>query len=122
MFDVLRETLGRGWDAALLDFLTAGAVKAFIVPRTKGILDYFGDDDIFFFEPGNVRSLADTIERVRSDAALRARVLSRGAKVYRRHSWKNERRNWLAIVRALLGSKVPDTITSSASENSLKVR
>lgn len=85
----------------LFEYLCKG--KPVIAPRTKGILDYFGEDDIFFFEPGDAASLAATIEQARSDAELRDRVLARGMSIYQQHSWRNQRRAWLDIVARLLG-------------------
>ena len=52
----------------IFEYLCKG--KPVIAPRTKGILDYFGEDDILFFEPGDAKSLADTILRARSSARV----------------------------------------------------
>ncbi len=85
----------------IFEYLCKG--KPVIVPRTKGILDYFGDDDILFFEPGDAESLADAIFKAQSDSELRGRVLERGMRVYAKHSWRLESEKLVGIIDDLIG-------------------
>ena len=84
----------------IFEYLCKG--KPVIVPRTKGILDYFTDDDILFFEPGDAASLAGAIQRAQSNRELRERVLERGTRVYARHSWRVESEKLVDIVARLI--------------------
>ncbi len=83
----------------IFEYLCKG--KPVIVPRTRGILDYFGEDDILFFEAGDAQSLADAIQRAHGDEALRRQVLERGLRIYQNHSWHNESQRLLDIVQGL---------------------
>jgi glycosyltransferase involved in cell wall biosynthesis len=89
----------------IFEYLCKG--KPVIVPRTKGILDYFTDEDILFFEPGDANSLADAIQRARSNRDLRERVLERGTRVYAKHSWRLESQKLVDIVARLIGVERP---------------
>ncbi len=66
--------------------------KVCIVPRTKGILDYFTDDDIFFFHPGDVRQLAERISFVLRNKESAQNVLKRGKNIYLKHRWSIEKK------------------------------
>lgn len=77
--------------------------KPVIVPRTKGILDYFDEQAVFFHNPGDAESLADTICKVYKDAPSRSRVLNQGITVYKKYCWDKQRRNFLDSVGKLLG-------------------
>ena len=104
----------------IFEYLCKG--KPVIAPRTKGILDYFGEDDILFFEPGDAKSLAETILRARSSGELRRCVLARGINIYQRHSWCKERQNWIGIVNKLLGKAAPQTFADRGTPRSYKLR
>jgi len=65
--------------------------KPVIAPRTKGIEDYFSDEDIIFFEPGNAHDLAKKIEFVFSNPAKVTTIVERGQQVYLDHTWARER-------------------------------
>jgi glycosyltransferase involved in cell wall biosynthesis len=76
--------------------------KPVIVPRTRGIRDYFGEDDIVFFEGGDADGLAEVILRIHDDPDLRERVVRRGLAVYERHRWAQEKLRLVEEVRGLI--------------------
>jgi predicted glycosyltransferase/glycosyltransferase involved in cell wall biosynthesis len=76
--------------------------KPVLVPRTKGIEDYFSDDDMLFFEPGNVADLAAKIEWVHQHPAETQSLIEKGRKVYARYSWDQEEGSFLGVVKDLL--------------------
>jgi len=84
----------------IFEYLSMG--KPVIAPRTRGILDYFDEGSLHFFEAGNLESLAETILKVHTDPALRELVLRRGLEIYAKHTWREERRKFLAAVETLL--------------------
>jgi glycosyltransferase involved in cell wall biosynthesis len=62
--------------------------KPVIVPKTKGISDYFEDESIYFFEPGNITELAATIYRIYSDNGEKTKIINNAYNVYRKYSWQ----------------------------------
>jgi glycosyltransferase involved in cell wall biosynthesis len=84
----------------IFEYLALG--KAVIAPRTQGIRDYFGDDDLIFFEPGDSHDLARKIEFAFSHPAEVAKIVERGQQVYLAHRWCEEKSNLLDPISQLL--------------------
>jgi glycosyltransferase involved in cell wall biosynthesis len=78
--------------------------KPVIAPRTKGIRDYFDENALHFFDPGNATSLAEAIIQVYRDPARRQSVLAEGMKIFRAHDWQRQQRHFVELVRGLLAS------------------
>jgi len=78
----------------IFEYLAVG--KPVIAPRTRGIQDYFGENDIIFFEPGDSEDLA--IRDAHNYPALVETVIERGGAIYKLHRWSEERRRLLDIV------------------------
>lgn len=76
--------------------------KPVIAPKTKGIQDYFGDEDLIFFEAGNADDLARKIEFAFFHPAETAETVKRGQAVYLSHTWSRERRTLLNSMGELL--------------------
>jgi glycosyltransferase involved in cell wall biosynthesis len=76
--------------------------KPVIAPRAKGIQDYFGDNDLIFFELGNGDDLARKIEFAYSHPEEVADTVKRGQEVYLSHTWSRERLSLLNSVSELL--------------------
>ena len=76
--------------------------KPVIAPKTKGIQDYFGDNDLIFFELGNSDDLARKIEFAFSHPAEVAETVKRGQEVYLSHTWSRERLSLLNSISELL--------------------
>ncbi|MGA2243430.1 MAG: glycosyltransferase [Verrucomicrobiota bacterium] len=88
--------------------------KPVLVPRTKGISDYFRAGEILFFEPGSIDDLAAQIDwSCRHPAELRD-VMEAGRKVYERHRWNREEAKLLDLV----GRLTMDSAVASAGMNS----
>jgi glycosyltransferase involved in cell wall biosynthesis len=92
------------WDHAmptrLFEYLCMG--KPAIAPNTKGIHDYFDDDQLNYFEPGDAASLEEVLLKVHADPLRREEVRQKGAEVYRRHRWELERQRLVELVNDLL--------------------
>jgi glycosyltransferase involved in cell wall biosynthesis len=84
----------------IFEYLVMG--KPAIVPRTKGILDYFQEEDLLFFEPGDAADLARKIEWAYRNPVQVQDMVKSGRMVYMKHRWKVERRSFLTAVEALL--------------------
>jgi glycosyltransferase involved in cell wall biosynthesis len=85
----------------IFEYLALG--KPVIAPNTTGIRDYLGKDSLLFFEPGNSENLADRIEYAFSHRAETTEMVKQGQKVYREHSWPNERAQLVRFVSGLFG-------------------
>jgi glycosyltransferase involved in cell wall biosynthesis len=76
--------------------------KPVLVPRTKGISDYFGENEILYFEPDQVEDLTARIEwAFRHPAELQALVQT-GHAVSEKHSWETEEKRFTGLVENLL--------------------
>jgi glycosyltransferase involved in cell wall biosynthesis len=86
----------------IFEYLALG--KPVIAPRTPGILDYFGPESLFFFEPGNCEELAERIAYVFSHPSGASEAAERGRQVYFEHTWSRERQKLVGLVSAVLES------------------
>lgn len=77
--------------------------KPVIVPGTRGILDYFDETSLFFFQPDDPQDLARVIRYVYENPLQRAEVLRCGRDIYQQHRWAKERKKLYAVVSRLLG-------------------
>ena len=91
----------------IFEYLCKG--KPVIAPRTKGILDYFDEDSLYFFKPGSVDSLADVILDVYNNPERRRSVLTRGISIYQKYRWQLQRQYFVGIVTRLLGMATHQT-------------
>jgi glycosyltransferase involved in cell wall biosynthesis len=89
----------------IFEYLSMG--KPVIAPRTKGILDYFRADDLYFFESGNTQSIAEAIMDVYGNRTQRLKRIERGMAVYQRHLWKIQRYRLKELVEALTDIRAP---------------
>jgi len=79
--------------------------KPVIVPNTKGILDYFAEGEILFFEAGNAGDLATKIKwAFQNPAGLRQR-LEKGRAIYEKHDWNAEEKSFVNLVAQLIKQK-----------------
>ncbi len=76
--------------------------KQVIVPRTVGILDYFDDSSIHFFEQGNSTSLANVIVGILENREESERILRNGLRTYNEYSWNSQRQRLLSTLEGLL--------------------
>jgi glycosyltransferase involved in cell wall biosynthesis len=87
----------------IFEYLARG--KPVIAPRTTGIQDYFDEHSLFFFEPGNADELAQKIEFVAFHPGESLTITERGQQVYKGHSWQQESKTLVRLVRQLLQSQ-----------------
>jgi len=79
--------------------------KPVVVPRTKGITDYFGDDEIYYFNPGDPVDLAGTLENFINNKDKAKTITEAGYKIYAQHTWKKESENLVRLTLHLLNNK-----------------
>jgi glycosyltransferase involved in cell wall biosynthesis len=84
----------------IFEYLIMG--KPVIAPRTKGILDYFNEDSLFFFEPGNVDDLAKQIINLKSNGSKCQKIVKNGMEVYQQYRWELQQKHLSNLVAGLL--------------------
>jgi glycosyltransferase involved in cell wall biosynthesis len=95
----------RSWDLAvptrIFEYLSLR--KPVIVPRTKGILDYFDDQSLHFFESGNAQSMAEAILDAYINPAKSRVVLENGIKINQGYRWELQKQYLVDLVTNLIG-------------------
>jgi glycosyltransferase involved in cell wall biosynthesis len=86
----------------IFEYLALG--KPVIAPKTRGIQDYFAENDLIFFEVGNTDDLARQVEFAYSHPDEVAETVKRGQAVYASQSWRRQRTAFLNAVGELLQS------------------
>lgn len=76
--------------------------KPVIVPKTRGIIDYFDSDDIFYFNPNNHHDLANVITNIHANQQNVLLVLQRGKEIYNNFRWEQQKTHLGQIVDELL--------------------
>jgi glycosyltransferase involved in cell wall biosynthesis len=72
-----------------------------IAPSTIGIQDYFNNDSLLFFEPGDASDLAKQITWVYDHPKETAGFIKRGRSVFSDYLWSKERRRFVTFVSDL---------------------
>ena len=84
----------------IFEYLAIG--KPVIAPNTLGIRDYFDDQSLVYFEPGDAQSLARQMENVYSHGDQLAEIACKGQQIYLAHTWEQERNTLLTGVQRIL--------------------
>lgn len=69
--------------------------KPVIAPRARGIQDYFGDEDLVYFNLGSASDLAEKITYAFFHPHEVEQIVKRGQQIYLRHRWSSEKSNLL---------------------------
>jgi len=86
----------------IFEYLSRG--KPVIAPAAPGIRDYFGDQELIFFELGDANDLARKIEYVFLHPEEIGNIVRLGREVYFNHKWSTERMRFVNVVRGLLSA------------------
>jgi glycosyltransferase involved in cell wall biosynthesis len=84
----------------IFEYLALG--RPVIAPRTRGIQDYFTEDELIFFDVGDANDLARKIEFVFSNPDRARQIVEQGQRVYLAHRWSREKSKLLNSVSALI--------------------
>jgi len=84
----------------IFEYLALG--KPVVAPSTAGIRDYFDNESLLFFEPGNPDNLAKQIEYAFSHPEEVLEIARRGQQVYIQHTWETERETLLRRASEIL--------------------
>lgn len=83
----------------LLECVAAGVPC--LVSRRPTIENYFSDDDLAYFEPGDIQGIADKIADLAQHPDKLNQLASNAFRVFERYNWSKERANYLDIIRKL---------------------
>jgi len=81
-----------------------------IAPRLLAIQYYFSDDQVAYYEPGDVDELAHSICRLYADPAKRAELARNGAEFAKKFHWETLKEELFSVVDGLApasGTKAP---------------
>ena len=84
----------------IFEYLSLG--KPVVAPRTHGIEDYFGSDDLLFFQAGDNHDLARQIEFAYFNREKLVPIVERGQRVYLTNSWSRQKSVLLDSIAGLL--------------------
>jgi glycosyltransferase involved in cell wall biosynthesis len=84
----------------IFEYLALG--KPVVAPYTPGILDYFSEDSLLFFEPGSPDDLAQKIEYACSHPSELLGIARKGQQVYLKYIWSQEQQTLVNQVSGLL--------------------
>ncbi|GIU70315.1 MAG: glycosyl transferase family 1 [Candidatus Woesearchaeota archaeon] len=71
--------------------------KPVIVPRTKGIQDYFSEDSIFYFEPDNIENLANLIYSIYTKKLEVEKLIEKSFNIYKKNIWDIQAKNLIKV-------------------------
>ena len=86
----------------IFEYLCMG--KYVIVPKTQGILDYFDNESMLFFEPGNWISLSQVIFNLYQNKKRFHGILHEGIAVYYNHRWEIQSQHFINLVTSTIFS------------------
>ena len=73
-----------------------------VAPRLRTIEHYFSDDMVAYYEPGDVQSLADGIERLYRQPAMRVTQAANARRFLRRYGWERQGAELVTFYRRLM--------------------
>jgi glycosyltransferase involved in cell wall biosynthesis len=73
-----------------------------LAPSTEGIRDYFQETDMLYFDPDAPQTLAERIAWAYNHRDALNDFVARGAAVYRRHLWREEKQRLVNMTQELL--------------------
>ena len=76
--------------------------KPLVVPRTRGIQDYFDESSILYFNANDIDDLARVIVYAYEHPDEMAEMVKRGREIYNRHRWSIQKRQYVDLVRDLV--------------------
>ena len=84
----------------IFEYLAIG--KPVIAPSTLGIQEYFNEQSLVFFEPGDAADLARQMVYVYSKRDGLIQIARKGQEIYLAHTWEQERQTLLEGVGSIL--------------------
>lgn len=83
----------------MYDFLAFG--KPVLISRLRSVQAYFGEDALYFFEPGDAESMARGILDLYQHSEKRQALVENSQRLYRQYCWERQKEIYLSTYRAL---------------------
>lgn len=100
---------GEAFSTKILEFMAMGIPV--IASETPIDRHYFDDSMILFFKSGDAQELAEKMERIMADSALRKSLIDRGMTYSRENSWEEKKTLYSDLVHSLFDSgKTPASV------------
>lgn len=101
----------------IFEYLSRG--KPVIAPSSSGIVDYFGPNDLLYFELGDAEGMARQIEYAFYHPEEVKKIVERGERVYHDHTWTREKMAFVNSVADLLSGRKrkPVELTQPVRQN-----
>ena len=88
------------YSTKIMEFMSQGLPV--VVSRTKIDTFYFTDNEVRFFESGNIAELAERMIEVATDQVLRQRLVEAGLTYVQSNNWEKKKYDYLALIDNLL--------------------
>lgn len=82
----------------LLECVAAGV--ACLVSRRPTIERYFSDEDVAYFEPGDVEGMANRIKELAASPEKLRQLAVNARRVFEKYNWSNEKANYFRVLSA----------------------
>lgn len=84
----------------MYDYLACG--KPILASRLKSVQAYFRTEALYYFEPGNARSLANGILDLYQHPAKRQALAENAQRLYCQYRWDKQKESYLSVYRSLI--------------------
>jgi glycosyltransferase involved in cell wall biosynthesis len=84
----------------IFEYLARG--KPVIAPDSRGITEYFEEDELVFFRLGDAGHLAEKMRLAIEDPAALRQSSRRGQRVFLRHRWSSQRARFLGAIKDMV--------------------
>ena len=84
----------------MYDYLACG--KPILASRLKSVEAYFGTEALYYFEPGDARSLANGILDLYQHPAKRQTLAENAQRLYCQYKWDKQKEIYLSVYRSLI--------------------
>lgn len=84
----------------MYDFIAFG--KPVLASRLKSVEAYFGEDALYYFEPGDAESLAQGILDLYQHPIKREALVENSQKLYDQYKWEKQKDIYLSVYKVLL--------------------
>jgi glycosyltransferase involved in cell wall biosynthesis/peptidoglycan/xylan/chitin deacetylase (PgdA/CDA1 family) len=108
------------YSTKIMEFMSQGVPV--VVSRTKIDTFYFEEGVVHFFPSGDSIAMAQAMLDVVNDQELRESLIARGYEYVARHSWDQERQDYLDLIDALSTEHFDDVLLAPYPSPALEVR
>jgi len=75
--------------------------KPVVMSRTQGVLNYFDDSSIMYFEPENPEDMARAILNIYNNPEKARQLVINGQKICQKYQWETEKKKYIRLIERL---------------------